>query len=548
MLFAASTVVGCMNVTGQPCPSGGSQCPTGYYCSQGSCEPVADDGAVANIYASLAEGVDPSNVREVVMESYLDDELSCRLGRDPSDPQRLANLRPAVSALITLGEATPVRIPAGPNLVLVRAVPRAGDEDVARACFTWGNAQAGQWRDFGVTLWRDGPCGDFIHDVGEQCDHGPEGSDRCSPECDTRPILIPTSGGCITEPTIACTWDDDRDDGRCIIAWVENGNVLNVAVRHPEGQDDAGRAFAETYGVTHHPTLVSHDAAAGLVWVADGQLRGHHLNWVGDSTANFEIVGDASGSVATVARYVERGEGSTLLAGWISSGGGTIWEENSGESWNFGLPGATADAVAALFSSSLVVTWSVGSFGEDSLGAVIATRVDFEQHQTSEPVLVPDFPQMVQELPSVTPIDNERAFFVWADHNTSLDDVHESGIRGRRLSYDSAGESVRVNNTEEGSQHTPVVVTGRGYLAVAWRDEGTDQIRSRYLDHSGRPMAQSFGNGGRGDFQIATGGGFVGRPAIATLNSVYHLWVTNSTGCTNGGSELRMRIMPPPLP
>lgn len=555
VLAAASALLvsGCLTLDGQPCPQGGSECPLGQACIDGSCEPVGTAGATAVVHAGLDDSVDASRVRRVLFESYQDASLECWLHRDPSDEERFAELEPDVQAPITLDEGTDVRVPAGRHLVLLRGLGSDGAV-VAQACTVQDFPEGGA-RTLWLSLIRaDGRCGDSFLDFGEQCDDGEEGSALCNPSCASRPIALATGASCITAPTAACTRGSDGD-GRCLIGWVEDGVRLQVIVQHLDGRDDteADRGLSVEGEAISQPLMATAGDQASIVWLQGGELRGTYFNFVGQDTESFTVEGDASSAARVVSRYVSRNDETVLVAGWIDDDGGVLLEQiSSAERWAVDLPAAPADdLVAVLFSNSIAVAWTdENASGDPPTSNVVGAWMSFVEGTGSEaPTIIPDATQNNQRSPAAVAVGGGRVFYAWTDSNNALEGGDRSGrgIRGRRVTNDDGTSSVPINTEMSGDQADPVVVSGDGYVVVAWTDEERGELRARYLENNGAPLNQPFDEGLDVDFVVDDGSERVGQPAMATTDRIFFLWLEDDSGCDAGGHRLMMRLLPPPL-
>jgi hypothetical protein len=262
--------------------------------------------------------------------------------------------------------------------------------------------------------------------------------------------------------------------------------------------------------------------------------------------------GDASGAVVAFADYFDRGDGRPVLAaGWIDGAGDGVVEDFDGATGT-SLARRTLDMasppgerpVAEIFSSGVVVTWAVPSFGEDVDEAIVASRVLFDDPSGSEPFQVSDNPSQAQTEPSLTRMAYDRAFFVWTDANQTLGgDASGTGIRGRRVYPDDTGASMPINSSTDGDQNHPTVASGYDYVIAAWSDDDARTLSARYLDTYGRPQYQPFGTGQDTDFTVA--GVVVGRPAIAAGQLVYFAWLEEPCG-ERGGARLMLRTLPAP--
>lgn len=545
---------GCLSLEGQPCPQGGSQCPVGQACVNGSCEPVGTEGANVVVQAGLGESIDPASVRRVVFESYRDDRLECWLHRDPSDEERFADLEPDVQAPITLDERNEVRVPSGRHLVLVRGLGSDGTV-VAQACTVQDFPEGGA-RTLWLSLIRaNGRCGDSTLDFGEQCDDGDDGSALCNPSCESRPIALATGTSCISEPTIACTRASDGD-GRCLIGWVEDGDRLVVIAQHLDGRDDteSDRGLTVEAESIAQPLMATSAEQASVVWLeGDGGLHGTYFNFVGQDTESFLVEGDTSSALRVVSRYVTRNDERVLVAGWIDASGSILLEQvSSAERWSVDLPAApAADLAAVLFSSTIAVAWTDdNTSGDPPTSNVVGAWMNFVDGTGSEePTVLADATENNQLTPAGAAVGGEQIFYAWTDSNNALEggDRSGQGIRGRRVTRDDARGSVPINTETSGDQATPVVVAGDGYVVVAWSDEERGELRARYLNNDGAALAQPFDEGLDVDFVLTGSDGRVGAPAMATTDRVFFLWLEDAGECAAGGHRLMMRLLPPPL-
>lgn len=554
LALTAAVSAGCLTISGQPCPRGGSECPTGFACVQESCEPVGSQGVRLAVQATLDESVRAEAVHRVLFESYRDDRLECWLQRDPTDQERFDGLDPDVQSPIVIGETNDVRVPAGRHLFLLRALGAAG-EVLARGCAVL-DLQPGTERTLRMRLIRaDGYCGDSILDYGEQCDDGEEGSTLCSAACEARSIALRTGSRCLTEPTIACTRGSD-DDGRCLIGWIEDGTRLVVNVRLLDGREDseADRGLMIDGESLRSPSLVSAGAQASVLWLTgDEGLEGANFNYVGQEVApRFHIDGDTSTLAAVVGRYVTRNDEPALVAGWVAADGAlTLEQVDSAERFGLVLPQVPADdVVATIFNQAVVLAWTEdNSSSEPPSRDVVGIWGDFVEGTTADgPSMIHEAGEASQSAPWLTPVAGGQVFVVWSDTNNAIEggDQSGSGIRGRRVSAESSNGSVQVNTHQQGDQLDPVVVSGDDYVVVAWLDQERGELRARYLDNAGGALRQPFDDGLDSDFLIADVEP-VGRPIMAATDRVFFLWLEDQSDCPAGGRQLNLRLLPPPL-
>lgn len=559
----AAPAAGCV-LSGQPC-SDGRECPTGYACSQGSCEPVGGGGAMLQVHVGLPEdGINVVDIDSLVLESRLDSQLGCRLWRDPTDAARFESLAPQVVVPIgNFGDPpTEVMVPAGRSIFVVVAKDAGGDV-VGQACQVH-DFGAGDWDELYFELVRaNGRCGDTFLDAGEQCDAGEAGSATCTPSadpeggCRTRAVAVASGGGCITGPAVACTWDEDageRGDGRCLVGWIEDGDHLRIASRLINGAADpeSESGLDEWDDGVRLLRIASRHNQAAAVWIgSDGLMHGTTFNNMAQSGFAFEAAGDASGAVVSFADFFDRGDGRPVLAaGWIDGNGDGVVEDFDAAS-GASLAHRTLDMasppggrpVAAILSGRVVVAWAEPSFGGDVDEAVVASGVRFDDPSGSEPFLISDNPSQAQTEPSLTRLAYDRVFFAWTDANRELGDDSGTGIRGRRMHPDETGASMAINSGTDGSQNRPAVASGHDYVVAAWSNDDTSRLLARYLDTYGRPQYQPFGDGRNTDFEVA--GAIVGRPTIAAERLVYFAWLEEPCG-ERGGARLMLRTLPPP--
>jgi hypothetical protein len=559
---AAAAAPACLRLSGQPCSSG-RECPTGYACSQGTCESVAGDGATVVVHVGLpGDGINRQDIEELVLESYLDNQLGCLLFRDPDDVDRFNTLEPAVSVPVNLGDPpTVVRLPAGRNVILIRAKSADGDDladDVGRSCQV-RDYSPGAWDALWITLARaNGRCGDGIVDVGEQCDGTDTGSSMCAPPgdprggCTTIPAVL-ADGSCITEPAVDCIWNHEEGDasaGRCFVGWIEDGWRVHVVPRFLVGSEDTdGDEVLGDGGDPHLLRIAASREQATAIWVADGVINGRTMSSQAQVIAEFDL-GDAPGAVLTFGDYFDPGDGTAVFrAGYLdASGAGRVRTQMSDEAWELRMaspPGE--DAVAALFPSGAVLTWTVPDFGGGTGLDVVASGVAFGGDPAgSEPALVSEPPPLAQSDPALTRVDGDRAFIAWTDANQEAGgDQLGTGIRGRRMHYSGNNDSVAINSTTEGDQRAVAVATGHEFVVAAWIDVARDVIAARYLDNAGQPQYRPFGDGTNTDFVVADAVP-EGRPVVGVGELVVFLWLEGDACGDGGGTTLMMRMLPPP--
>lgn len=549
---------GCFEVTDLPCPGGGAGCPTGYFCDEGQCRIVGEDGAIVNVYVN-ADGVARQEDDPIYFESYLG--VHCVLGRDPdavSDAAMEAGRQADLHASVSAEVATPVRIPAGQQAMFVRIPPRAGDErDVARACIEITAAEGGRYDEYFTLLRANGGCGDSVWDPREECDDGPEGSASCTSECLSQPVVIDGSG-CHSSLAADCMEPRD-DDGRCLVGWLRDRGAVVVAVLNPDGtrDDGANRGIDQGVGSPAGLRIVARDEHAAAVWRSDGGGAIQVFDRVGQRGASYPVEGEPWGGVATLAglRMTEGGVPNPI-GGWLTEEGHLVIEAAaSGDRWegDLGIQ-LSHGAVATLVGDRAFVAWGVDVFTEegetepaDGDGAVVAAWIDFGGEPTARgPFLVPDLPEWPQTEPAVAAVSDSQVLVLWTDENNVHEDSDGTGIRSRLLRADGdGGAPLPVNGGTTGNQSSPSIAVGDGYAVATWVDGPTGQLMGRFLDPYGRPMARTFGDGSTEDFVVTDRAVAGTATVVAGDQTAYFFWLQGGCG-ERGGGQVVLRMLPRP--